>query len=171
MIVVKVGGSLFTLPDLIPKLRAWLQRHTDEIWLVPGGGKLADAIRELDATHHLGDEHSHDLAMRTLSISADFLRCQVGDLCRVIDCDVEFRNDPTLQKSWDITSDTLALHIALRHSAACLVLLKSCDPADAVAAGRSGTKPWIDPGFAQLAQSFRGSIHVVNFRNVPPLMD
>ena len=41
MIVVKVGGSLFDLPDLGPRLRAFLASLADEDrLLVPGGGSL-----------------------------------------------------------------------------------------------------------------------------------
>ncbi len=56
-IVVKVGGSLFDLPDLGPRLVQFLARlPTREIILVPGGGPIADLIRKFDQLHGLGEE-------------------------------------------------------------------------------------------------------------------
>ena len=74
MTVVKVGGSLFELPDLGPRLSSWLQTVADpEILLVPGGGRLADEVRRLDRQHQLGEETSHWLALRALTVGAEFL--------------------------------------------------------------------------------------------------
>lgn len=52
LVVVKVGGSLFDLPDLGPRLRAWLKTlRTADVLLVPGGGPTADVVRSLDRAH------------------------------------------------------------------------------------------------------------------------
>ena len=72
--VVKVGGSLFDLPDLGKRLCRFLtELDTPRILLVPGGGPTADAIRQLDRTHDLGEEKSHWLALRSLTLNAHFL--------------------------------------------------------------------------------------------------
>src|SRR5262249_5729227 len=74
VIVVKVGGSLFDHPRLGPGLRAYLDSLAPaEVLLVPGGGDFADAVRKLDRIHGLGEEASHQLALRTLTITAAFL--------------------------------------------------------------------------------------------------
>jgi hypothetical protein len=73
-IVVKVGGSLFDLPDLGSRLQSWLDRlPTRQVLLVPGGGPTADVVRELDRRHGLGDERAHWLALRALMLNAYFL--------------------------------------------------------------------------------------------------
>src|SRR5262245_19403362 len=73
-IVVKVGGSLYDLPDLGPRLQRWLDAlHTRSILIVPGGGALADAVRDLDQIHGLGEETAHWLALRALTLNAYFL--------------------------------------------------------------------------------------------------
>src|SRR5258708_14485560 len=73
-IVVKVGGSLFDMPDLRPRLIQFLRRLScPEVALVPGGGRIVDAIRHLDRWHGLGEEASHWLALRALSLNAHFL--------------------------------------------------------------------------------------------------
>src|SRR6185312_432391 len=84
-VVVKVGGSLFDLPDLGPRLCDWLQRHAPrEVLLVPGGGPAAELVRTLDRTHGLGEESSHWLALRALAINAALLAALVPGSC-VID--------------------------------------------------------------------------------------
>jgi aspartokinase-like uncharacterized kinase len=75
MIVVKVGGSLFDHPRLVPELRRYLiALPTEEVWLVPGGGSFVEAIRKLDAIHQLGEETSHWLALRALEVTGEFLK-------------------------------------------------------------------------------------------------
>jgi aspartokinase-like uncharacterized kinase len=74
-IVVKVGGSLFDLPDLRQRLRAMLRRlGAANVLLVPGGGATADAIRAFDTAHQLGEEASHWLALQALSLNARMLQ-------------------------------------------------------------------------------------------------
>src|SRR5437870_4383113 len=73
-VIVKVGGSLYELPDLRERLRAWIaQIGAARVLLVPGGGMTAEAIRAFDRVHQLGEEASHWLAIRTLSVNARFL--------------------------------------------------------------------------------------------------
>src|SRR5260370_42090696 len=72
--VVKVGGSLYDLADLQSRLRAWLaERVGERVLLVPGGGATADAVREFDNRHGLGEEKAHWLALRALALNASFL--------------------------------------------------------------------------------------------------
>src|SRR5204862_6165233 len=79
LVVVKVGGSLYDLPDLGPRLAAWLRTLVGPVLLVPGGGAMADAVRHLDRYHGLGAEISHELALRSLTMNAWFLAAL---LCR-----------------------------------------------------------------------------------------
>jgi aspartokinase-like uncharacterized kinase len=74
MIVVKVGGSLFDHPALGAGLLGLIESLAPaEVLLVPGGGPVADAVRELDRVHGLGEEVAHWLALRALSVTAAFL--------------------------------------------------------------------------------------------------
>ncbi|AMV29046.1 hypothetical protein VT84_31920 [Gemmata sp. SH-PL17] len=79
MIVVKVGGSLFDSPALGPALRTFIESlKPADVLLVPGGGPVADAVRELDRTHKLGEEAAHWLALQALSVTKAFLERVVG---------------------------------------------------------------------------------------------
>ena len=72
--VVKVGGSLYDLPDLGPRLQRWLNHvPANDVLIVPGGGPAADVIRDLDRIHHLGEENAHWLALEALRLNAHFI--------------------------------------------------------------------------------------------------
>ena len=73
LVVAKVGGSLYELPDLGERLRRWVVNVDAPVLLVPGGGAGADVIRQLDHTHRIGEENAHWLALRVLTVNAHFL--------------------------------------------------------------------------------------------------
>jgi aspartokinase-like uncharacterized kinase len=129
-IVVKVGGSLFDLPDLGSRLEAWLKTlDGSDVVLVAGGGSAADLIREMDRIHGLGEEKSHWPALRALSLTADVLAALAPASLRVFDlyafaCADEHRPG-CLPHRWDVTSDSLAARVAEVMQARELVLLKS----------------------------------------------
>jgi len=142
-LVVKVGGSLYNLPDLGPRLRRWLAtRETSSVLLVPGGGTFANSVREVDALHHLGEEAAHWLAMRTLTVAAHFLVEMLPgavvvshpdewqpDTLAVLDPHAFAVADEgrvgALPHSWAVTSDSIAARAARVATASQLVLLKS----------------------------------------------
>jgi aspartokinase-like uncharacterized kinase len=162
-LVVKVGGSLFDLPDLGPRLRGWLAtRAASDVLLVPGGGAAADVVRDLDRCHALGEEKAHWLALRALTLTAHFLaellpgasvladpRETAG--LAILDAHAFARADEgrpgCLPHSWDVTSDSVAARAAVVAGAGRLILLKSVtlpDGADWTEAARRGI---VDPAF------------------------
>jgi aspartokinase-like uncharacterized kinase len=142
--VVKVGGSLYDLPDLQRRLRRWLAQHTeDRMLLVPGGGATADVVRRFDTIHSLGEEKAHWLALRALTFNAAFLTALLPNTA-VVDhpskvpagvsildafafAALDERQDPdgSQPHTWAATSDALAARAAVVGGAARLVLLKS----------------------------------------------
>ncbi|MBN9120193.1 MAG: hypothetical protein J0I06_13690, partial [Planctomycetes bacterium] len=80
MIVVKVGGSLFDHPKLGPGLRRYVESFAPaEVLLVAGGGPAADAVREWDRVHELGEEASHWLALQALDVTRALLESLCGE--------------------------------------------------------------------------------------------
>jgi aspartokinase-like uncharacterized kinase len=157
-ILYKLGGSLLSQPDLVPRLRAVLEQPVsfDSSWpgtelvkplIVVGGGPVADAVRDWDKIHQLGDERAHDLALRSMSFNAHLItallqnarvvasraeadRAWLDGKIAVLDATafVDHEEQVTgnlLPRSWDITSDSIAASVALRWPAAALVFLKS----------------------------------------------
>ncbi len=149
-IIVKVGGSLFDLPDLGPRLAAWLAALPGGgVVFVPGGGAAADLVRTMDRIHGLDEERSHWLALRTLSLTAHLLAdllapffpvvvldkphpdlsAEPEHLFPILDLFAFARTDEgrpgRLPHRWDVTSDSLAARLAVVLKAPELILLKS----------------------------------------------
>jgi len=177
--IVKVGGSLHDLPDLGPRLRALLGRT--RTLLVPGGGPTADAIRTLDRVHALGEEAAHWLALRAVSVNAHFLALllpearvvpslprstDAGDWF-ILDAYAFFQKDDhrpgALPHRWQVTSDSLAVRVAVRAEARELVLLKSVSAA-------GGAWDGIVDGFfpEAMRQAPELAVRVINLRAMGP---
>lgn len=188
-LVVKVGGSLYDLPDLGPRLRHWLDSLADlKVILVPGGGACADAIRSLDRTHRLGEEASHWLALRVLGLHAHFLAALLPNAAvveRLEDCPFLWRegrvavldahafargdeqHQGCLPHSWDVTSDSLAARVAVVARAPRLILLKAVTIPEGIDWPEAGRRAFVDPYFAEVVGR-AVSVEVVNFRDWRP---
>lgn len=189
-IVVKVGGSLFDLPDLGVHLRRWLESLGErQVLLVPGGGAAADVVRQLDRTHQLGDESSHWLALRAMTLNAHFLAALLPEaevITSVTECGRCWReralpildayafahadepNARHLPHTWDVTSDSVAARVSELLRAREVILLKSVSsagPFDVDQATRLGI---VDGYFAQALAKNIG-VRIINFRASEPI--
>jgi aspartokinase-like uncharacterized kinase len=187
--VVKVGGSLYDLPELGPRLRRWLaeQFADGRVVIIPGGGGNTDVIRHLDRCHGLGEETSHWLALRALALNAHFLASLVPSACVVGSVDevqhvwdknyipildihefarADEQQPDHLPHFWAVTSDAFAARVAAVLQARYLVLLKSVSiplGMDWTDAGRRG---FVDEKFAELLRGAPADLRVsaVNLR-------
>jgi aspartokinase-like uncharacterized kinase len=191
-VIVKVGGSLFDLPDLGVRLEAWLKTlHRREIILVPGGGAVADAVREMDKIHGLAEEASHWLALRALHLTAHLLlKLAPTTLSLVILLDSRLRSatwaqgktpviDPlafagddeghpgALPHRWDVTSDSLAARVVEVLEAEELVLLKSVTIPPALDWAEASRRGFVDAYFpTMIARGVKA--RAVNLRDWQP---
>jgi len=184
MIVAKVGGSLFDLPRLGESLARWAEEQPAPVLFVPGGGPFADVIRALDRVHELGEEASHWLAVRALSLNARLLvhllpdaelldnptwgeleqkRWDAPSRVYVLDEFEFFRQHDSVPHTWSVTSDSLALSAALHMSADKLVLLKSIDIAG-VTWSDAAARGWVDTHFPKLVRQAEFPVEAINFR-------
>ena len=172
-VVVKVGGSLYALPDLATRLRRFLDTlPVFEVLLVPGGGPAADVIRALDKRHQLGEEKAHWLALRALTLNAYFLaellpggrvvqaleesttspeRPAILDPFAFARWDEEAHPDACLPHCWDATSDSLAARVAVVAEASRLYLLKSTPP-------RHSNLEWLEPEHGYVDRLFKAVV-------------
>lgn len=183
--VLKLGGSLLDLPDLMHRLEAFLQQpHVTRPVLVVGGGDAADAVRRFDAWYHLGPVVSHAAAIRAMSFNAHLVQAALrhgvivpepdqlesawrGNQRAIVEpitwLDRLAQQESTIPARWSFTSDSIAAHIAVHLQAARLILLKSTlppTPCDVAEAARRGL---VDADFPWVSASLPG-IELVNLR-------
>ncbi len=173
--LVKLGGSLLDLPDLMPRLLSILPSHCV---ILVGGGATADLVRQWDTRFGLSDDEAHQLAIEAMSLNARAVQVLHPEFCLVdrIDmtdnatvsrrnilaptnvlADLEERFD-RLPRSWDVTSDSIAAWIAARCNFSNLMLVKSVElPRFDQSATRSEqltalqTSGLVDPQFTRFA--------------------
>lgn len=126
MLVVKVGGSLF---DFIPEIVRTLAAGAGCYLIVPGGGRFADMVRDLD----VDDDSAHWMAIAAMEIMGHYIIAQgipgTGHVAEPKRTAVllpyrELRIRDPLPHTWEITSDTIAAWCAAELGAD-LLLLKS----------------------------------------------
>ena len=144
--VVKVGGSLEESPAslrvLCQELSKLSKRH--RILIVPGGGRFADRVRESDKEFSLSPTIAHKMAILgmdqlglllsdvipnsqvTYSLKEAKKFSEKGLLPILLPSRLMFRNG-RLQHSWDVTSDSIAAHIALKVHVEKLILATDVD--------------------------------------------
>jgi aspartokinase-like uncharacterized kinase len=192
-LVCKVGGSLYDWPDLAPRLRGWLEapvRQQTPLILVPGGGATAEAVRQLDRDHGLGEEAAHWLALRALALNAHFLAALLPGateagledcaglwrrgMLPILDGYAFAREDEgrpgRLPHTWAVTSDSLAVRVADVAGAGELVLLKSVTIPAGLDWAEAGRRGFVDEYFAEaLARRTTAfAVGAVNFREWTP---
>jgi aspartokinase-like uncharacterized kinase len=173
--IVKLGGSLFGVPDLRARLANFLADFgRPRPILVSGGGPLVDCIRRWDRIYDLGEETSHWIALRLLSASSRVLERLLPDLQLVDspdDCpalwqkgkvplydpfhfiaDIDEEALDPLPRRWRATSDSIAARMAVTFGAEELVLLKSVSVPERLSRAEAALRGLVDPHFPVAAQ-------------------
>jgi 5-(aminomethyl)-3-furanmethanol phosphate kinase len=136
--IVKVGGALLNAPDAFVWALDQLSRAPRDgtVLVVPGGGPFADAIRAVDRRIGLTDTAAHWAAILGMNqyalVLADLLPGATvvetvyppNDCLPVLAPYTWLRCHDTLPHSWDVTSDSIAAHIANSVGAKRLILMK-----------------------------------------------
>lgn len=176
-VVVKVGGSLLTRPDLAERLQYVMQLFSGrKVLLIVGGGATVDEIRRVDRLCDFGPGRAHWDAIDAMTINSKLLSRVLGfvpvvrnrqealsawqrDSAAILDCSVflrEFRGEfsQLLPESWDVTSDSIAVSVALDWKLDQILFCKSCRPisqglADVCDAGQ------LDPYMPKLLPTLR----------------
>lgn len=186
--MVKVGGSLLTLPDLPDRLSAMIDSiSADRVMILVGGGRAADVVRSWDDIHHLETETSHWLAIDSMGLTARLLakllpdsrlasdhaaahytslsdRTVILDPRPVIE-EAAFETKSPLPSGWDCTSDSIAGWLASQWNVASLVLAKSIDkPATDALSTQQGSG--VDPVFRSVISNSM-PVYWCNVRTAP----
>ena len=136
--VLKLGGSLMPAAKELMLTLAALAEEEYSFLVVPGGGPMADLVREIFSLGDLSQEAAHWMAILAMEQYAYFLADGTGArLTREIrrpqgTAKVEIllpyqalhKDDFGLEHNWDYTSDSVAMLVASRLSA---LLIKATD--------------------------------------------
>jgi aspartokinase-like uncharacterized kinase len=192
--VVKVGGSLFDLPDLGERLREWLaaQPPAHNV-LIAGGGPLVEQIRTWHADEPIEDAAAHWMCVDLLTVTAHMLHAWMPEIPLVEDdcllCQrvgepgaTIFGPAPWMRHSepglpgtwlpsnWETTSDSIAGRLAAALLADEFVLMKSALPRRKTSRELSALAAvgYIDSVLAQMAPELPPT-RLVNLRALPPI--
>ena len=144
--MIKIGGSLAETPDALKRLGAFLSQIAKkrQVVIIPGGGRFADVVRDLDATFHLPAMMSHRMAILAMD-QYGLLLDHVIPNASICDSVVEAKKlskagkvaiflpskflnerDP-FEPSWDITSDSITAYLATELKAPKAILVTDID--------------------------------------------
>jgi aspartokinase-like uncharacterized kinase len=187
--IVKVGGSLFDLPDLGDRLRQWLSRQPPAHHvLLAGGGSLVDEVRRWHALRPLDEATAHWMCVDLLTVSSHLLHARLPEiplieddrlLCQRVgeqDCTIfvpatwmrygepKLPGTP-LPQTWEVTSDSITARLAITLGAAELVLMKPVLPVEGLDEGipAFSAAGYVDPMLARMAGELP-SVRLVNLR-------
>ncbi|MCW4007706.1 MAG: delta 1-pyrroline-5-carboxylate synthetase [Candidatus Bathyarchaeota archaeon] len=144
--VIKIGGSLAESPEQLKALGFKLSELAKKyaVTVVPGGGRFADMVREIDRRFALSSMLAHRMAIlgmdqygllltqiipnsvATYLLSDARQLSEIGAVPIFLPSRLMFKEDP-LENSWDVTSDSIAAYVASRLGAAKLLLVTDVD--------------------------------------------
>ncbi len=183
--VVKVGGSLFDMPDLGARIQAWIDSEPLAFnILIAGGGRLIDEIRILATdertAHWLCIERLNDTArllgnlIPSFPMSDSLTQLDQSKSIGVIllpalwlrEIEPKFPGTRLVETS-DVTSDSIAARIAITQHASEMVLFKSADPPSANL-HHLADAGFIDSFFPNLASELP-PLRIINLRKTSDL--
>jgi aspartokinase-like uncharacterized kinase len=124
--VLKLGGSLMPVARDLMRTLVVLADEGYSFLVVPGGGPMADLVREIYSSHKTTEEAAHWMAILAMEQYAYFLadegkasltrnisRPQLGQAVEVLlPYQALLEDDLGLVHTWDYTSDSVALLVA-----------------------------------------------------------
>ncbi len=193
--VIKLGGSLLDLPDVLSRLARFVEAEpAAHRLIVVGGGDAADVVRLFDAKFGLDEEAAHWLAIRAMELNAHCVaavmkdsamrraplvsspeacaRAWEGDAESLLIMDPlrwlqrEHEQGVTIPHCWSFTSDSIAAHVATVLGAERLTLLKSTLPPEGCDIRASAAAGVIDGDFEAASASVPW-VELVNLRAEP----
>lgn len=184
--IVKLGGSLVCDPAL-PRWLAAIATAAEPRLVVPGGGPFADTVRTLQPRLGFSDRVAHGAAILAMQQYALVLAALEPRLV-LVETEPEIAavaaagrsaiwlpwsmvgRDPTIEASWRITSDSLALLIATRLGVPELLLVKATmlpeAPIELEALAARGV---LDEAFPGLARGYPGRIRLAHLSELDAL--
>ena len=145
-VIVKVGGSLAETPKALENLGSYLSKESpkNNFVVIPGGGRFADIVRDVDEQFRLPPILSHRMAILAMNqyglllshfIPDSKLTESIEDIKEIaksgkVSILLPYRQlldeDPFVP-SWDVTSDSIAAYFAVKLGESKVVFLTDVD--------------------------------------------
>ena len=171
-VVLKLGGSLLTLPnwpDRIADLVDDVRRTTPRLIVVVGGGPPVDGLRAIDAAAPQSAELMDRLAIESLRLSATLVAASLSlprsrapgraaPAC-VLDAAGWLSGAGrrhTLPVGWQVTSDSIAAAVATANRADLLLAKRVPPPGPASDLESLAAAGWVDEHFPTAARGLGG---------------
>jgi aspartokinase-like uncharacterized kinase len=176
-IIVKLGGSLARDRQFARWIEAVRHCKSGGVIIVPGGGPFADCVRDAQTYMRFDDAAGHRMALLAmeqyaiacassvpdvplLSEEAALRRVGAGRMAFWLPSRMALRADD-LPENWQVTSDSLAVWLAIRLDAKALLIVKSVQmKADPVSADALVVREIVDPLFARFAARTNAEIQL-----------
>ncbi|MDZ4142429.1 MAG: uridylate kinase [Methylotenera sp.] len=142
MWVIKLGGSLLGAPELSCWLELAVKFGDGRVVIVPGGGLFADSVREAQKMSNVSDAVAHQLALLAMD-QYGLMLAGMNPALATASSELEISErgwqhrgivwlpskmvlaDDSIEKNWEVTSDSLSAWLANRLGAEQLILVKS----------------------------------------------
>ncbi len=185
--VIKIGGSLLHQRFSPAAMLAWLagQPVMNNVWLT-GGGQLVESVRRWSEESPIAADEAHWMCIDLMSVTLRMVASRLApwpvmtSLSGLASTDspanilfdprpmLRFQNDfsetDPLPCGWEITSDSIAAHVARQLNAAEVVLLKSCEIPDTGKLESLAQQGVVDSAFARFAASIP-HVRVINLNS------
>ncbi len=137
--MVKVGGSLQEKGEALRRICSLLRSLSEEydLLVVPGGGRMTETVRELQRRLGFSEEAAHWMAILGMEAYGILLRELLKWRCTSSLKEVkgetvflpflELRKEKKLEKSWRLTSDSIAAWLCGKVECRTLVLVKGVE--------------------------------------------
>jgi 5-(aminomethyl)-3-furanmethanol phosphate kinase len=179
MWVVKLGGSLSGDPLLPQWLALLAQLGGGRVTVVCGGGRFADEVRHAQALWQFDDVAAHNMAVLAMAQNAYMaqgmnpqlqLASSEDEIRRVLHAGhtavwlpMEWtRTQADAMANWDVTADSMAVHLARQLNAERLVVVKSCEIDGSATLARLSQEGVLDRRFASIADGAAFPISIVH---------
>ena len=177
---IKIGGSLYDSRYLVEWLHSINEYSAKNIVIIPGGGPFADLVRQADGKHHLDQAHAHNMAVMAMQQYGTFLASLCPNMilanttekihlawqksiAAIWEPYEMLREECDLDRSWDITSDSLSVWLARKLELKNLLLVKSSkDVLKEKNIDRLSKKNCIDPYFSEYVKLSKINVHVLH---------
>ena len=186
MIVLKIGGSLYA-SDYLQEWLALLSEVRRSVVIVPGGGPFADQVRAASEKWHLPLSCAHDMAVLGMQQYGHMMIGLNPHLTLERHCHAIINSSKhqkvvvwapydevlaanEIEKSWQTTSDSLALWLAIKISAKHLCIVKSAE-IDGKSIQQLIAQHVVDSNFEAFLPNYTGRVHFYHATQMQRFID